>query len=344
MQFVPGGGDRAVVLEKAGKAHLVDLSHAARRQRKVVQPSFLVLDVEVRTTSEMGLLGIAFHPKYQENGRFFLNYNPLGEGARTVIAEWHLAPADLGKKRATHVRDLLTIEQPFSNHNGGHLLFGPDGYLYIGMGDGGAAADPKGNGQNRRTLLGAMLRIDVNGDARPYGIPKDNPFLNQQDVRPEIWAYGLRNPWRYSFDPSGALIVADVGQNLYEEIDVVTRGANLGWNVREAGHCFQPTQSCRKSGLTEPIFEYGRDLGSSVTGGVVYTGGLIPALKERYLFADFVSGNMWSLKLGEYGQKAQDVRRLGRWPLNVSTFARMTKGEVIVASFNTGTLLLLTSP
>lgn len=341
LEFVPGGGGRAVVLEKEGRAWLLDLSGVNRDKPPLVQPSARVLQVQVRTQSEMGLLGIAFHPEYERNGRFFINYNPDDGPMRTVIAEWHLPLADLGKKEARFVRTLLSVDQPYPNHNGGHLLFGPDGYLYIGLGDGGAADDPHGNGQNLGTLLGAMLRISVDGDTRPYSIPKDNPFKDQPNVRPEIWAYGLRNPWRYSFDPSGRLIVGDVGQNLYEEVDVVTAGANLGWNVREAQHCFQPKTDCRSSGLTEPIFEYGRDLGSSVTGGVTYTGRRLAALQGRYLLGDYAQGNLWSLRVSADGTRAQDVRRLGNWRINPVAFARNPDGEIIIVSFVSGVLFRL---
>jgi len=341
LEFVPGAGGRAVVLEKEGRALLLDLSGVNSKTPTIVQPSGSVLTLQVRTQSEMGLLGIAFHPNYERNGRFFINYNPHDGPMRTVVAEGHLPLADLGKKEARLVRALLNVEQPYPNHNGGHLLFGPDGYLYIGMGDGGAANDPHGHGQNLGTLLGSMLRINVDGDTRPYGIPEDNPFKDQPNARPEIWAYGLRNPWRYSFDPSGRLIVGDVGQNLYEEIDVVTSGANLGWNIREASHCFRPKTDCRSSGLTEPVFEYGRDLGSSVTGGVTYTGHRLPALQGRYVFGDYLSGNLWSLKLSSDGTRAQDVQRLGSWRINPVAFARNPEGEIVIVSFVSGVLFRL---
>lgn len=341
LEFVPGGGGRAVVLEKEGRALLLDLSEMHVKTPAIVRPGALVLQLQVRTQSEMGLLGIAFHPDYERNGRFFINYNPHDGPMRTVVAEWHLPLVELGKKEARFVRTLLSVGQPYPNHNGGHLLFGPDGYLYIGLGDGGAANDPHGNGQNLGTLLGAMLRISVDGDTRPYGIPEDNPFKDQPNARPEIWAYGLRNPWRYSFDPAGKLIVGDVGQNLYEEIDVVASGANLGWNIREARHCFQPKTDCRSSGLTDPIFEYGRELGSSVTGGVTYTGQRLAGLQGRYVFGDYLSGNLWALKLSADGLRAHDVRRLGSWRINPVAFARSSEGEIVIVSFVSGVLFRL---
>src|SRR5690606_17015907 len=171
----------------------------------------------VRTRSELGLLGLAYHPKFAQNGLFYVNYNPQDGATRTVVSEWKTDPRAVANTRASETRRLLEVEQPYPNHDGGGLAFGPDGLLYIGMGDGGAADDPLGNGQRLSTLLGAMLRIDVDSrsDGQQYGIPKDNPFVGRSDARPEIWAYGLRNPWRFSFAPDGRLIVADVGQDLW---------------------------------------------------------------------------------------------------------------------------------
>jgi glucose/arabinose dehydrogenase len=288
LAFVPGTPGLAVVLEKEGTARLLDLRAADDDHPRVVTPSSIVFEVPVRSVSEMGLLGIAFHPQYEKNGRFFINYNPASGAPRTVIAEWRLPLSDVGQRRATFVRNLLEVEQPYANHDGGHLAFGPDGYLYIGLGDGGAANDPHGHGQNLGTLLGAMLRLNVDAAELPYAIPPDNPFIDTAGARAEIWAYGLRNPWRFSFDAQGRLIAGDVGQNAYEEIDIITRGANLGWNIREARHCFQaghvaPEGSCTTRGLWDPIFEYGRELGSSVTGGDTYRGRRVPALKDRFV-------------------------------------------------------------
>ncbi|MDD9941574.1 MAG: PQQ-dependent sugar dehydrogenase, partial [Myxococcales bacterium] len=341
LQFVPGQAGVAVVLEQVGRARLVRLQSGV-----VVKPGPGLLSVSVRAHSELGLLGLAFHPGYAENGRLFIHYTPKDGAQRSVVAEWRLPLARLGISRAEPHREVLTVMQPYSNHNGGQLVFGPDGYLYIGFGDGGRANDPHGHGQNRATLLGAMLRIDVDAPEGPYGIPSDNPFAAQPKVRSEIWAFGLRNPWRYSFDPAGRLIVADVGQNRYEEIDIVASGDNLGWNVREGRHCFRPRSNCRTQGLVDPIFEYGRGLGSSVTGGFVYTGAALPALEGKYIFGDFASGRIWAMALPPPEQSAGGQARgsavlLGRWPYALSTFARDEQGELYVADFTAGAIYRL---
>jgi glucose/arabinose dehydrogenase len=343
IQFVPGGVDTALVLQKSGAARFVSLA-----KRKDVAPpeaaaSPVVLEVAVRTQSEMGLLGLAFHPKYETNGLFYLNYDPDDGERRTRIAEWQLPKDRLGKERAHEVRILLEVAQPYPNHKAGQLLFGPDGMLYVGFGDGGSGGDPQGNAQNLSSLLGKMLRIDVtrrDGD-RPYAIPSDNPFTKRPGARPEIWAYGLRNPWRYSFDPRGRLIVADVGQNTYEEIDWVERGLNYGWNLREARHCFPAEATCTRDGLVEPIFEYDHSLGLSVTGGFVYTGSAMPALKGKYVFADFSSGRVWSLEVPKVNATAVRAKLLGQWPRAISTFGRNLAGEIFAGDFGSGDILEL---
>jgi len=341
LQFVPGRAGTAVVLEKSGQARVVDLSSAHDASPTVAAPNGTLLQVDVMTESELALLGLAFHPQYPTNGRLFVNYNPTGKATRTVVSEWHLPPAELGKQPAREVRTLREIPQPFKNHDGGGIAFGPDGKLYIGMGDGGAANDPRGHGQNLSTLLGAMLRLDVDVPAdseAPYRVPPDNPHVNDPAARPEIWAHGLRNPWRFSFDARGRVLVGDVGQNRFEEIDVVESGDNLGWNRREAAHCFPPDGECTTDGLRDPIFEYGRDLGTSVTGGFVYTGSLVPSLRGRYVFGDFTMGRIWSLEVPEArGQKAE-ARLHGRWPILISTFGRDPSGELYVVDHYTGAI------
>lgn len=339
IQFVPGRSGLAVVAEKGGLARLVDLSGAHEVRPALAQAGASVLQVEVTTKSELGLLGIVFHPDYATNGRVFINYNPKQEPLRTVVEEWRLPAAQLGQAPATRVKTVLEVGQPYANHNAGQLAFGPDGLLYIGLGDGGAGGDPHGHGQNLSTLLGSMLRIDVNNtDGKPYAVPASNPLLNRKDARPEIWAYGLRNPWRYSFDPKGRLIVADVGQNLYEEVNVVQAGDNLGWRTREAAHCFEPGLMCNSHGLVDPIFEYGRDLGSSITGGYLVTGSLAPSLRGRYVFGDFASGHIWSLRLPDALGALVPAQLHGQWKMLISTFGRDQQGEVYVADFDTGTI------
>ncbi len=336
IQFVPGLPNTAVVLEKGGHARVVQLSNT------VAKPGGVVLDEAVKTDSELGLLGLAFHPKWRQNGLFYVNENPAAGPLRTEIVEFRSLPADLGKRSAERVRTVLSVEQPYQNHDAGQLAFGPDDKLYIGLGDGGWRADPKGNGQNLGTLLGSILRIDVDRpeDGRQYAVPADNPFVDRSGARPEIWAYGLRNPWRFSFDPSGRLIVADVGQDAWEEVDIVARGDNLGWNVREGRHCFSPKTDCPSRGLVDPVFEYGHDQGQSITGGYVYTGKAIPSLSGRYLAADFAQGRLWALALGN-GNEPAAAESLGKFAYLISTFGRDASGELYVGDYASGALLKL---
>jgi glucose/arabinose dehydrogenase len=334
LQWVLGRRDVLVVLEKGGQARLAELS------RGVAKPTSLLFHVEVTAPSELGLLGLAFHPKFPENGRFFVNYNPASGERRTVVSEWVIAPGDVGKREATEKKVVLEIPQPYPNHNAGQLAFGPDGYLYVGVGDGGWKDDPHGHGQNLATLLGTILRIDV--DAPPgkaYGVPADNPFLARKGARPEIWAYGLRNPWRYSFDPHGRLVAADVGQDRYEEIDLVAKGDNLGWNVREGFHCFSPANECPTAGLVDPIFEYDRGSGTSITGGYVVTSSETPTLEGKYVFGDFTSGNVWALSLPSPHLPARGpapTTLLGTFPYLISTFGRDPEGRVYLADYARG--------
>jgi glucose/arabinose dehydrogenase len=337
IQFVPaaiGPANRAVVLQKKGTARFWDAPQAAQ----VVRPGPPLLTVAVKSESEMGLLSLAFEPQFA--GRFYVHYNPEQGARRTRIAEWKLdVSSPLSSARETRV--LLEVPQPFSNHKGGTIAFGPDGMLYIGLGDGGSAADPKGNGQNPKSLLGKILRIDPSPDAgAPYTIPAGN--LQPPQFKPEVWAYGLRNPWRFSFAPNGELIAGDVGQNRYEEIDWIRPGDNLGWNVREAGHCFAPEQGCRSEGLVDPIFEYGRELGTSVTGGFVYRGRALPDLQGKYVFADFGSGRLWALPLPEQRGGAYSVaEELGQWNIRPSTFGQDADGELYIADYEGGKIYRL---
>jgi len=336
LQFVPGTDGLAVVLEKQGRARLVQLSDSG----EPATPGAEVLALPVRSGSELGLLGWAFHPRYLQNGLFYLNDNPEQGALRTRISEWQLPLDAVGKQPPRLARVLLEIEQPFQNHDGGQVAFGPDGMLYIGMGDGGSRADPQRNGQNLGSLLGKMLRIDVN--AQPsYAVPADNPFRDSPGARPEIWAYGLRNPWRFSFDPRGRLIAGDVGQDRFEEVDIVERGDNQGWNVREAAHCFQPADGCASAGLVDPVFEYGRDAGNSITGGQVYLGQRIPGLRDKYVFGDYGSGRLWSLELPEQRERPGKAELLGRFQHAFSAFARDAKGEVYALDFARGLILRL---
>ncbi len=301
VQSIPGYPNLLAVAEKGGRLLVVELTQKKRHEWLKVHPE---------TRSEQGLLGIAFHPMYAQNGRFFLHYSTVRDGqAIGRIEAWHHAGSDprKGVPRAQYV--VLEVEQPYGNHDGGQIAFGPDGLLYIGFGDGGAADDPHGHGQNLDSLLGSIVRIDVDG-ARPYAIPKDNPRVGQTG-HDALWAWGLRNPWRFSFAPDGRLVVGDVGQNRLEEISFVPKGANLGWNIREANRCFKPKTGCKTQGLLDPIHQYGRDLGTSVTGGVVFQG--------RYVFADFSSGRIWDLRLPATGATAE-ARLLGVFPVHPTAF------------------------
>jgi glucose/arabinose dehydrogenase len=289
------------------------------------------------------LLGVAFHPDYAANGYFYVNYTRQGDGA-TVIARYQRSVANPDLADLASAQILLTIAQPYSNHNGGQLRFGPDGYLYIGTGDGGSANDPQNRAQDLGTLLGKMLRIDVNTGA-PYAVPAGNPFVN--DGNPgtlgEIWAYGLRNPWRFSFDRStGDLFIGDVGQDAWEEIDFQAAGtgagANYGWRVMEGAHCtgLGGGPACFDPSLTPPILEYGHDVGCSVTGGYRYRGAASPALAGYYLYADYCSGRMWGATWS--GAGPWTTVQLLQTGFSVSTFGEDEAGEIYVAAHNTGVM------
>lgn len=273
--------------------------------------------------NEEGLLGLAFHPKYEENGKFYVYYTEK-PGMKSVISEFSVSKDDPNKADPASERVVMTIEQPFKNHNGGSMEFGQDGYLYIGLGDGGAAFDPHHNGQNVETLLGSILRIDVDSKAgdKGYGIPKDNPFVGQAGAAPEVYAYGFRNPWRINFDrKTGQLWAADVGQDLWEEIDLVQKGGNYGWSGREGHHPFGDWQT-RGSNPIPPVWEYDHQTGKSITGGALYRGQSAPELEGHYLYADYVSGKLWALKVDEGSGKA-----IGNYAIPAPVMAVMTYGE-----------------
>ena len=332
MQFVPSTGPRqaAVVLSQRGEARWLELAAGTHAPW---------LSVPVATASEQGLLGLAFHPGFAHNGRFFLNYVVKHEGAGlTVVEEWKADPAAPSGSPAA-VRRVIEVRQPYQNHNAGQLQFGPDGMLYVGLGDGGFRDDPEGHGQNTATLLGSMLRLNVDGGDR---VPADNPFVGTPGVRPEIWAYGLRNPWRYSFAPDGRLIAGDVGQDTWEEITEVPRGANLGWALREGQACFPPQAECPEAKTHPPLYTYGRADGGSVTGGLVYTGAALPALAGQYVFGDFLTGRLWAIPLPAPGAgPVTAAKALGRFPVRPSAFARDPAGELYVLDYSAGRVLAL---
>jgi glucose/arabinose dehydrogenase len=335
LAFVPGEPTTAVVLEKTGGMRWFDVETRAGGE---------LVTLPVTTASEQGLLGLAFHPGFVSNRRFFLHFTVEQDGKDlSRVEEWSAGPAPLRSSTVTRTRLVLELEQPYANHNGGHLAFGPDGMLFIGFGDGGLRADPHGNGQKPRTWLGKMLRLDVDQleAGRGYSIPKDNPFLSRADMKPEVWALGLRNPWRYSFDANGRLVVADVGQDAWEELSFAGRGDNLGWNVREGAHCFAATP-CSAVGLREPFFEYGHDEGQSITGGVVVMGSRVEALRGRYLFGDFILGKLWALDLPD-GDARSSPLTLGKWPILPVSFAVDAAGDAWVLDF-AGSVLRLDPP
>ncbi|MGQ0703639.1 MAG: PQQ-dependent sugar dehydrogenase [Gemmatimonadales bacterium] len=290
----PGDATRLFIVEKGGRIRII-------RNGTLLTTPFLDLTAQVSQGGEQGLLGLAFHPGYATNGRFIVHYTNLGGDTRISVFRVSADPdrADAGSEQV-----ILAADQPFSNHNGGMIVFGPDGKLYIGLGDGGSGGDPQGNGQNPNTLLGKILRLAVN-DAGQASVPPDNPFAGQGGARGEIWSYGLRNPWRFSFDrQTGDLYIGDVGQNAREEINASTgpqpgRGVNYGWNTMEGTLCFQPSANCNRAGLTLPVLEYGHSQGCSVTGGYVYRGSAIPALQGHYFYADFCEGWVRSFRLSE---------------------------------------------
>jgi glucose/arabinose dehydrogenase len=324
-QEPPDRTGRFFVVEQAGLIRVIE-------NDILLSTPFLDLSGRVESGGEKGLLGLAFHPEFAQNRRFFVNYTRRSAGQlQTVIAEY-LASLNDPNLAEPDETILLTVDQPFDNHNGGQLAFGPDGFLYIALGDGGSGGDPQGNGQNKDTLLGALLRIDV--DSPPPHIPADNPFVNPEGAD-EIWAYGLRNPWRFSFDTmTNDLFLADVGQDRFEEVNLIERGGNYGWNIMEASSCFSPSTGCDTAGLILPIAEYGRDEGASVTGGYVYRGALIPDLRGTYVFGDFISGRIWGLSQNADGDWVRNL--LLETGFNVSSFGRDQAGEIYVLDYSSG--------
>jgi glucose/arabinose dehydrogenase len=329
------GSGRLFVVDQGGRIWLV------RDGRRAEAP---FLDIAARVTSggEQGLLGLAFHPSFPDDPRFFVYYTD--RDGRQVVAQYRVPAAGADEADRDSETVLLRMDDFAANHNGGALVFGPDGNLYVSTGDGGGGGDPRGNGQKLDTLLGKILRIDVDasGDGRPYAIPSDNPFRDRAGAQPEIWLMGLRNPWRISFDrATGDLWIGDVGQNSYEEIDVVRAGSgggqNFGWNLTEGFHCFPSGEPCAPDGLTPPVTEYDHDFGCSVTGGVVYRGAAYPALGGGYLFADYCSGNVWLIDAA--AQEVRDPRLVLESGRSISSFGEDEAGEVYATDIRAGELL-----
>ncbi len=310
----PAGDRRLFIVEKGGRIRVW-------KDGRLLDRPFLDVTALVSRGSEQGLLSVAFHPRYAETGRFVVNYTDTRGDTRVV--RYRADPAADTADAASAVV-LLAVDQPYANHNGGHVLFGPDGRLYVGMGDGGSAGDPRGNAQDPRSLLGKLLRIDA--DVDPAAVPRAPPL--------EVWALGLRNPWRIAFD-SGWVYIADVGQNRWEEVDVAPageRGLNYGWRTMEGRHCFL-NPLCRREGLVQPALEYSHDDGCSVTGGTVYRGRQVPALVGHYLYSDWCGGWLRSFRWAE-GRVTDERRwRIGNVGM-VTSFGTDGAGEVYVLSGN----------
>ncbi len=320
------GSGRLFVVEKIGRIKIV------RDGQTLPEPFLDITDRVGSRANEQGLLSVAFHPRFRENGWLFVNYTD--NDGNTVVSRFSAAGnrADPSSEEV-----VLTIDQPFANHNGGLIVFGPDSMLYIGMGDGGSAGDPLGAGQDRWALLGKILRINV--ETLPYTIPPDNPWADGSNGRQEVWIYGVRNPWRFSFDrATGDLFVADVGQNRLEEVHMLpagrSAGANLGWNIMEGDECFR-RNDCDRSAFDLPIDVYPHSLGCSVTGGHVYRGTAFPALQGVYVFGDFCSGRIWGLRSSSGGWERTELLQSN---LQIATFGEDEAGELYVAGYNNGVL------
>lgn len=336
--FVTNASDnsnRLFVLEKPGRVRVI-ISGLL-----VAQPFLDISSIVGSASNEQGLLGLAFHPDFEKNGRFFVAYT--AKDASNTVAEYRVANPSDEVADANSGKVLFSVPDQYPNHNGGMLAFGPDGYLYVSMGDGGSAGDPNGNGQNLNSLLGKLLRIDVNSGS-PYGIPAANPFASQTGARPEVWAYGLRNPWRFTFDrQTGDLWIGDVGQDKYEEVDFQPAGSkggeNYGWSTMEGTHCYKPQSDCKQDGLTLPVYDYDHGQGCSVTGGYVYRGKAIPALAGHYLFVDYCGTTLMATTRSSDGTFS--TAEIGKVPTGVTAFGEDESGELYFTVDNEGAVYKL---
>jgi glucose/arabinose dehydrogenase len=337
---ITSAGDRSgriFVTEQGGEIRIV-------RDGTLVATPFLDIASRITSGGERGLLGLAFHPTFPRDPRFFVNYTDAN--GDTQVSSFTVDPATPDVADPSSEVKILHIAQPYANHNGGAVVFGPDGFLYISTGDGGSGGDPQGNGQSLTTLLGKILRIDVDrtNGAQPYAIPPDNPFAGRADARPEIFLYGLRNPWRISFDRATRdLWIGDVGQSAWEEVDVAragTSGENYGWNTMEGNHCFNPPSGCSMTGLTLPVAAYGHDAGCTVIGGNVYRGSAQPALAGGYFFGDYCSGTIWAIDPGSDGLRMPTV--VSKGSASLSSFGEDEAGELYATDIGGGKLLRVT--
>jgi hypothetical protein len=336
----PAGDDRLFVVQRDGQILIVENGAA-------LTAPFLDIGSLVTAGGEQGLLGLAFHPAYATNGYFYVNYTDADDASTQIVR--YTASADPNVADEGSALTILSVEQPHENHNGGMLAFGPDGMLYVAMGDGGSGGDPDNHGQRPTTLLGSILRLDVDGGA-PYGIPADNPFVGHGTAREEIWAYGLRNPWRFAFDrETGDLYIADVGQSAREEINFQTAdgdgGQNYGWNIMEGTACYEPASGCSQSGLALPVHEYTHDDGGcSISGGYVYRGTQIPAADGRYFFADFCRTWVRSVAVsGGVADEEQDHTDGVGEISGIASFGEDGQGELYIVSLD-GAVYKLVAP
>jgi glucose/arabinose dehydrogenase len=331
-QHAGDGTDRIFIVEQRGEISVF-------QNDTEVEDKTLFLNIESKVNdqgNEEGLLGLAFHPDYENNGFFFVNYTAASP-RRTVISRFQVSATDPNRADESSELVILEFNQPYTNHNGGQLSFGPDGYLYIASGDGGSGGDPLNHGQRPETLLGAILRIDINKQegGGNYAIPVDNPFVNNEEgFKEEIYAYGLRNPWRFSFDPqTNTLWTGDVGQNRAEEIDIILKGRNYGWRTMEGFSCFDPASGCIQEGLEMPIWEYTHSNGDrSITGGFVYRGTEISELQGLYVYGDFVSGRIWTLDFSDLDNPVN--AELMRADFSVSSFGTDQSNELYLCGFD----------
>jgi glucose/arabinose dehydrogenase len=330
------GSGRIFVVQQGGQVRIV-------RDAALAAKPFLDIAERITSGGERGLLGLAFHPNFPTDPRLFVDYTDAK--GDTQVSSFTVDPATPDAADPTSEVKILHVAQPFANHNGGAVAFGPDGFLYVSMGDGGSGGDPQGNGQSLKTLLGKILRIDVDHQAagKPYAIPADNPFGATADALPEIFLYGLRNPWRMSFDrATGDLWIGDVGQNAWEEVDVAragTSGENYGWNTMEGNHCFQPSSDCIRTGLTLPVVEYSHDAGCTVIGGNVYRGTAQPVLSGGYLFGDYCSGTIWAIDPS--GDELREPTIVLESKVSLSSFGEDEAGELYATDLSGGTLVLV---
>lgn len=333
MTHAGDGSNRLFVVERTGYIHIL-------QDGKRLSPPFLDIHSRVACCeSETGLLSVAFPPNFA-NDHFYVTYTAEEEGQlRSRIVRFQVS-SEPNRADENSEQLILSVDQPYPNHNGGQILFGPDGYLYIGMGDGGSGGDPHNHGQRPETLLGSMLRFDVESDpSGTYSVPATNPFVQNSAVRPETWAYGLRNPWRFSFDrQTGDLWIADVGQNAREEIDFQPAsskgGENYGWNIMEGKRCYNAS-TCNQSGLTLPVWDYGHNEGRSVTGGFVYRGSQHPSMQGLYVYGDFVTGKIWGLRAVDEGWENRSLLASGK---NISSFGEDEAGELYLVGYTDGTI------